>query len=97
MEFFEFSLNDWLTLGLIIAQAGIVYYRLTKVEEKAERFNELIIEFAVQKNSLKHHRDDYEKQSFRIERIIQKLEDRVAGIETQAIETLLERSRALSD
>lgn len=97
MNFLEISLDDWLTIVLIIAQAGIVYYRLKRVEEKAERFNDLIVEFAVHKNSLEHHRNEFEKQSVRVERIIQKLDDRVSGIESHAYEALMKNSQARRD
>ncbi len=88
MNLSEFSLNDWITIIVIIAQGGIVYYRLKKVEQMAEQFNNLLIEFAVHKNSLKHYREQYDKQSNRIEDIVQKLHDRVSHIEVKAIEAL---------
>ena len=88
MEVSQFSLNDWITIIVIIAQAGIVYYRLKKVEQMTEQFHDLLIEFAVHKNSLKHYREQYDKQSMRIENIVQKLHDRVSHIEVKAIEAL---------
>lgn len=89
MNLLDFSLNDWITIILIIAQAGIVYYRLKKVEEQTEVINNLVVEFAVYKTSLKHHHDEFEKQSIRIDRIVQRLDDRVKNIETHAYQTLI--------
>ena len=88
MNLSEFSLNDWITIIIIVAQAGIVYYRLKKVEQITEQFNDLLIEFAVHKNSLHHYREQYDKQSMRIENIVQKLHDRISNIEVKAIEAL---------
>lgn len=84
MNFTQFSLDDWVTFTLIIAQAGVVYYRLKKVEQKTEEFNSLLIEFAVHKNSFKHLKYEFEKQSMRIESIIQRLDNRLLRIETYA-------------
>ncbi len=85
MDFHQFSLDDWVTVILIIAQAGIIYYRLKKVEQQTEEFNSLFIEFAVHKNSFKHLKHEFEKQSLRIETIIQRLDNRLLGIETYAL------------
>ncbi len=94
MTFNDLSYNDWMTLIVLIAQAGILYYRLKKVEQRTEYFHDLVIEFAVTKNSLELHRQEFEKQSARIDTIIQKLDDRVAGIESHAFEALIKnRSR----
>lgn len=92
MDLSQFSINDFITITVLIAQAGIVYYRLKRVEEKAEKFNDLVIKFAVHKNSLDHHRSEFEKQSIRIERIIQKLDERVSGIESHAYEALIKNN-----
>lgn len=97
MEFTYLSFNDWITVFVLIAQAGIVYYRLKKVEQRTEKLNDLIIDFAVQKNSLENHRNEFEKQSVRIESIIQKLDDRVSGIESHAYEAILKQSRIQRD
>ena len=88
MEVSQFSINDWITVIVIIAQAGVVYYRLKKIEQKTEEFNDLLVEFAVHKNSLKHYREQHDKQSNRIENIVQKLHDRISNIEIKAIEAL---------
>jgi division protein CdvB (Snf7/Vps24/ESCRT-III family) len=93
MELSQFSLNDLITITIIIAQAGIVYYRLKKVEQKTEQFNSLLIEFAVHKTSLKHHKYEFDKQTSRIENVIQRLDDRLSGIEIHAYEALLKNSR----
>ena len=85
MNLIELSLNDWFTVIVIIAQAGIVYDRLKKVEQKTERFDDLVVELAVCKNSLENHRNEFEKQSVRIEKAVQKLDDRLLGIETRAL------------
>lgn len=97
MDFTALSLNDLITITVIIAQAGVVYYRLKKVEQRAEHFNDLIIEFAVHKNLLKYHRNEFEKQSARIERIIQRLEDRLLSIESRAYKTFIKNSRVPHD
>ena len=97
MDLTEFSLNDLITITVIIAQAGIVYYRLKKVEQKTDQFNELVIKLAVYKNSLENYRNEFEKQSIRIENIIQKLDDRVSGIESHAYEALIKSSRMRRD
>lgn len=88
MDLSDYSLNEWITIVVLIAQAGIVYYRLKKMEQRTERFNDLVIEFAVYKNSFEHHRQEFDKHSNRIETIVQKLDDRVAGIEAHAYEAL---------
>lgn len=88
MDFSQFTLNDIVTMTVIIAQAGVVYYRLKKVEQKTEQFNDLLIEFAVHKNSLKHYSEQHDKQSIRIENIVQKLHDRISGIEIKTFEVL---------
>lgn len=93
MNFNQFSLDDWVTVILIIAQAGVVYYRLKKVEQKTEEFNKLLVDFAVHKNSFKHLKHEFEKQSMRIENIIQRLDDRLLGIEAYACETLMKKYR----
>lgn len=92
----EFSLNDVITITVIIAQAGIVYYRLKKVEQMTDRFNDIIIEFAVYKNSLEHHRHEFEKQSSRFETILNKMDKRISGIETHAYQALI-KSAHFSD
>lgn len=93
MEFSDLNLNNVITIIVLIAQAGIVYYRLKKVEQTTERFNELFVEFAVHKNSLKHHRQEFEKQSLRIENVIQKLDERLSGIEAHAYEAIMKNTR----
>lgn len=84
MNFHYLSFDEWITIILIIAQAGVLYYRLKKVEQKTEEFNSLFVEFAVHKNSFKHLKYEFEKQSLRIEKIIQRLDDRLLSIETHA-------------
>lgn len=86
MTMTEISLNDLITICLIIAQAGVVYYRVKKVEQRMEELNNLLVEFAVHKNSLKHYRDQYEKQSTSIEFLVQKLHDRISGLESKAFD-----------
>lgn len=93
MNFNQFSLDDWVTVILIIAQAGVVYYRLKKVEQKTDQFNSLLIEFAVHKNSFKNLKYEFEKQSLRIENIIQRLDDRLLGIEAYAYEAVIKKYR----
>lgn len=84
MNFSDFVFQDWLTIVVIIAQAGVIYYRLKKVEEATEKIADLITEMAVMKNSLKNHQKDFEKFSHRTDILIQKLDDRVSGIEVHA-------------
>lgn len=85
MDFTHISLNDLMTISIIVAQAGIVYYRLKKVEQKTEILNDLLIELAVHKTSLGHYHDQYEKHSSRIECLVQKLHDRISMIESKAL------------
>lgn len=94
MTLFDFSLDDGITIFLIIAQAGILYYRLKKVEEQTAIINDLIVEFAVHKTSLKHHRNEFEKQSIRIDKIIQRLDDRILNIESHAYQALVSMGHA---
>ncbi len=89
MDFTQISLNDLITISIIIAQAGIVYYRLKKVEQKTDILNDLLIELAVHKTSLNHYRDQYEKQSSRIEGLVQKLHDRISSVESKAFEAFV--------
>lgn len=86
MEFYNLSLNDIVTIIIIIAQGGIMYYRLKKVEQSTDRFNDLFIEFAVHKNAFQNHIHHFEKQSSRAEKIIDKLDKRIANIESHAYE-----------
>jgi len=92
MNIFDIALNDLITITIIIAQAGILYYRLKRVENRAEKFNDLIIEFAVHKNTLEHHRIEAEKNNNRIELILEKMDDRLSGIEAHAFEALMRKS-----
>lgn len=92
MDFSIFNLNEWITVIVIIAQAGIVYYRLKKVEQSTERFNELFIEFAVHKTELEHHKQEFAKHTARIENVIDKIDSRISGIESHAYEALIKNS-----
>ena len=89
MTFNSISLNEWITIILLIAQAGVIYYRLKKVEQTTDRFNEIFIEFAVHKNSLQNHINDFEKHAVRVETVIDKLDTRISGIESHAYEALM--------
>lgn len=89
MNILDFQLNDWITISVIIAQAGVMYYRLKKVEQRTDCLNNLIIEFAVYKNSLEYHRIEVEKNNTRIESVLEKLDDRLSGIEAHAFEALI--------
>lgn len=89
MELPHFNLNEWITIIVIIAQAGIVYYRLKRVEQSTERFNELFIEFAVHKTELEHHKQEFEKHTTRIENVIDKIDNRLSGMESHAYEALI--------
>ncbi len=89
MELPYFDLNEWITIILIIAQAGIVYYRLKRVEQKTENFNQLFIEFAVHRNDLENHKQEFEKHTVRIENVIDKIDSRISGIESHAYEALI--------
>jgi hypothetical protein len=86
------ALTDWVTIVIIIAQAGVMYYRLKKVEQRTDLFNELMIEFAVHKKTLELHREESEKQSSRTEIILQRLDTRLSSIETQALRTLMQHN-----
>jgi hypothetical protein len=97
MEITDISINQWITMILIIAQGGIVYYRLKKVEQSTERFNDLFIEFAVHKNTFKNHLRHFEKQSIRVENVIEKLDNRISGIEAQAYESFVKNKRKSKD
>lgn len=92
MTIFDIALNDWMTIVIIVAQAGILYYRLKRVEQRAEKFNDLIVEFAVHKNSLEHHRIEVEKNNIRIENVLEKMDDRLSGIEAHAFKALVKNS-----
>lgn len=89
MELPHFDLNEWITIILIITQAGVVYYRLKKVEQSTERFNDLLVEFAVYKNDLENHKLEFEKHTVRIENVIDKIDSRISGIESHAYEALI--------
>jgi len=91
MNVSDIAFNDLITISIIIAQAGILYYRLKKVEARAEKFNDLIVEFAVHKNTLEHHRIEAEKNSNRIEVTLEKMEGRLSGIEDHAFEAFITR------
>lgn len=93
MNIIDFQLDDWITISLIIAQAGIMYYRLKKVEQRTDCLNNLVIEFAVYKNSLENYRQDTEKQSNRTEIILQRLDSRLSSIETHALKTLIQQNK----
>jgi hypothetical protein len=92
MEILNIALTDWVTIVIIIAQAGVMYYRLKKVEQRTDLFNELMIEFAVHKKTLELHREESEKQSSRTEIILQRLDTRLSSIETQALRTLMQHN-----
>lgn len=89
MTFEMFSLQDWLTIILLIAQAGIVYHRLKKVEEVTEKFIELTLTFAVLKNTVEHHKKEFESFSRRTERTFQKMDERLSGIESHTLKSLI--------
>lgn len=93
MNILDFTFNDGITIFLIIAQAGILYYRLKKVEEQTAVINDLVVEFAVHKTSLKYHRNEFEKQSIRIDKITQRLDDRISHVESCAYHGLLKAGR----
>lgn len=93
MNILDIAINDWITISIIIAQAGVMYYRLKKVEQRTDCLNELIVEFAVQKNSLDHHRREAEKQSSRTEIILQRLDNRLSSIETHALKTIIQHNK----
>ena len=97
MDLSQISINEWITIILIIAQGGVTYYRLKKVEQSTERFNELFIEFAVHKNAFKNHVRHFEKQSAHVENIIEKLDSRIAGIESHAYEALIKSAHQRRD
>ena len=92
MNLDQLTFNDWMTLIVIIAQAGIVYYRLKRVERKAEKINKLIVEFAIQKNTFEHHQSDFDKEQKRMEKNLNKLDDRISGIELHAVDLLFKNS-----
>ena len=92
MNIENISINEWITMILVIAQGGIVYYRLKKVEQSTERFNDLFIEFAVHKNAFQNHIRHFEKQSIRVENVIEKLDSRISGIETQAYKSFIKNT-----
>ncbi len=94
MNYTDFSINDFITIAVLIAQAGILYYRLKKVEQKTDQFNDLIIEFAIQKTTFKHHKIETDRQVVRIENVLQRLDDRLSGIETHAYEALIKNAQA---
>lgn len=89
MNILDIAFNDLITIVIIIAQAGILYYRLKRVESRAEKFNDLIVEFAVHKNTLEHHRIEAEKNNNRIEVVLEKMDDRLSGIEHSAFKALI--------
>lgn len=93
MNILEFQLNDWITICVLIAQAGVMYYRLKKVEQRTDCFNSLVIEFAVYKNALENYRQNFEKQSSRTEVILQRLDSRLSSIETHALKTLIQQNK----
>ncbi len=93
MNIFDIAFNDWITISVIIAQAGVMYYRLKKVEQRTDCLNDLITEFAVYKNSLENYRHDAEKQSSRTEIILQRLDSRLSSIETHALKALIQQNK----
>ena len=97
MQLTDFTFNEWTTFLILIAQAGITYYRLKKVEQSTERFHDLFVDFAVHKNAFKNHMRQFEKQSVHVENIIERLDKRIAGIEVQTYEVLIKKSQLHKD
>ena len=81
MTLADFSIQDWITIILLIAQAGIVYYRLKKVEQVAEKFTDVTIAFAVLKNSFETHQKEFEKFAVKTDQSIQHIDQRMHSIE----------------
>ena len=97
MELESLSFNNLITIIVIIAQAGIVYYRLKKVEQSAEKLNELFIAFAVHENKFQNHLQHFEKNSMRVDNNIERLDNRISGVENQAYAALIKSRKQKQD
>lgn len=97
MDLSHFSVNDLITIIVLIAQAGIVYYRLKKVEQSAEKLNELFIAFAVHENKFQNHVHNFEKNSIRVDNNIERLDNRLSGVENQAYAALIKSRKQKQD
>lgn len=92
MQMTDFSINEWLTILVVIAQAGVTYYRLKRVEQSTERFHDLFTEFAVYKNAFNNHMRQFEKQSTHVEKIIERLENKISCVEAQTYKALIKNT-----
>ena len=93
MNILDLQLNDLITIAVLIAQAGILVYRMKKVEQRTDCLHDLIVEFAVIKNNVENYKEQTEKQISRTEIILQRLDSRLSSIESHALKTLIQQNK----